>query len=291
MGPTFSPCPRPILKRPSTVPDVPSVPRERDEPTELLAIDRGILQPVVRFPARPALSKTFSAHSSTQYDRSPIVVQPNSCALPARGCPGRTYTLDDAASTFSPRQSSCRKRSPSRAGRHLHPRAASALPVAHHADEEDDDPTPRASPHAPLPALVPDLSSESDESDGFTSPPNELIVTGAHPPRSGKAGADSLAMGFAALHLSESEALAFLPHPPSSPRMYSSGNAHPPETDARAARHARTSNNEGSPTRKRHARTRSGASSEANARYKALSESSRLSGCSLADDLGCLDGF
>ena len=177
MGPTFSPCPRPILKRPSTVPDVPSVPRERDEPTELLAIDRGILQPVVRFPARPALSKTFSAHSSAQYDRSPIVVQPNSCALPARGCPGRTYNLDDPTPR-SPRASSSRVRSPSRAGRHLHPRATSALPI-----EEDDDPTPRASPHLPLPALVPDLSSESDESDGFTSPPNELVVAGRPPLR------------------------------------------------------------------------------------------------------------
>ncbi|KAH9836057.1 uncharacterized protein C8Q71DRAFT_672403, partial [Rhodofomes roseus] len=210
MGPTFSPCPRPILKRPSTVADVPSLSRDRDEPTELLAIDRGILQPVVRFPSRPALSKTFSAHSSAQYDRSPIVVQPNTCALPARGCPGRTYSLDDPALLASARASSSRRRSPSRAGRHLHPRAAAALP----ANEEDDDPTPRASPHAPLPALVPDLSSESDESDGFTSPPNELIAAGAHP-RSGKPGADSLSMGLASLHLSQSEALAFLPHPPS----------------------------------------------------------------------------
>lgn len=154
MGPTFSPCPRSILKRPSTVSDVPTVTRERDEPTELLAIDRGILQPVVRFPARPALSKTFSAHSPAQYDRSPIVVQHNFCALPARGCPGRTYNLDDP-NPRSLRASSSRVRSPSRSGRHLHPRATSALPL-----DEDDDPTPRASPHLQVPALVPDLSSE-----------------------------------------------------------------------------------------------------------------------------------
>ena len=99
-------------------------------------------------------------------------------------------------------------------------------------------------------------------------------------------------MGFASMHLSQSEALAFLPHPPSPPRAYGAGNAHPPETDVRSARHARTGRGEGSPTRerKRHTRSRSGAS-EMSARYKALSESSRLSGCSLADDLGCLGGF
>ena len=100
-------------------------------------------------------------------------------------------------------------------------------------------------------------------------------------------------MGLASMHLSQSEALAFLPHPPSPPRAYGAGNAHPPETDARSGRHARTGSSEGSPTRerKRHTRSRSGMSSEMSARYKALSESSRLSGCSLADDLGCLGGF
>jgi hypothetical protein len=70
------PTPRPILKRnPST-------------------LDKGRKQAVVHFPPSPIISKTFAAHSPSTYDRSPIVVVPNSCALPARGCPGRTYTLD-----------------------------------------------------------------------------------------------------------------------------------------------------------------------------------------------------
>ncbi|KAF9647004.1 hypothetical protein BDM02DRAFT_2832868 [Thelephora ganbajun] len=69
------PTPRPILKRnPST-------------------LDRERKQAVVHFPPSPIIAKTFVAHSPSTYDRSPIVVVPNSCALPERGCPGRTYTL------------------------------------------------------------------------------------------------------------------------------------------------------------------------------------------------------
>ena len=68
--------PRPILKRNPS-----SIARERK-------------QAVVHFPPSPIISKTFVAHSPSAYDRSPIVVAPNTCALPERGCPGRTYTLD-----------------------------------------------------------------------------------------------------------------------------------------------------------------------------------------------------
>ena len=68
--------PRPILKRNPS-----SIARERK-------------QAVVHFPPSPTISKTFMADSPSTYDRSPIVVVPNSCALPERGCPGRTYTLD-----------------------------------------------------------------------------------------------------------------------------------------------------------------------------------------------------
>ncbi|CAE6450626.1 unnamed protein product [Rhizoctonia solani] len=88
----------------------------------------------VHFPtAKRELVKTRVTHSPSSYDRSPIVVMPNSCALPARGCPGRTY---DASVD----------------GRAMHPAR-------------------RRSP-TPCPPLVPDEGS-SDDSDGLTSPPPE----------------------------------------------------------------------------------------------------------------------
>ncbi|ELU42380.1 hypothetical protein AG1IA_03590 [Rhizoctonia solani AG-1 IA] len=48
----------------------------------------------VHFPtAKRELVKTRVTHSPASYDRSPIVVLPNSCALPARGCPGSCWCL------------------------------------------------------------------------------------------------------------------------------------------------------------------------------------------------------
>jgi hypothetical protein len=82
------------------------------------------------------LTCTYDAYSAATYDRSPIVVAPNVCALPERG--GRTYVLDDSLSLARPR-----------------PRAPCY-------------PTRPSDPS--LPALIPDLSSESDESDAFPSP-------------------------------------------------------------------------------------------------------------------------
>ncbi|CAE7204197.1 unnamed protein product, partial [Rhizoctonia solani] len=90
----------------------------------------------VHFPtAKRDLVKTRVTHSPASYDRSPIVVAPNSCALPARGCPGRTYAPDAI-------------------GRSMHPSA------------------PRRRPSTPCPGLVPDEGS-SDDSDGLISPPPE----------------------------------------------------------------------------------------------------------------------
>ena len=40
----------------------------------------------VRFPSTPKLSTVHYTHCPASYDRSPILVLPNSCALPARGC-------------------------------------------------------------------------------------------------------------------------------------------------------------------------------------------------------------
>lgn len=60
-------------------------------------------------------------------------------------------------------------------GKHLHSRAGPSYDECGSSD--DGEATPIASPlqQVPvLPPLVPDLSSESEESDGFTSPPPEF---------------------------------------------------------------------------------------------------------------------
>ncbi|KAF8598508.1 hypothetical protein BDV93DRAFT_526693, partial [Ceratobasidium sp. AG-I] len=63
----------------------PAAPGSIGGPSEMLPY----AQANVHFPtAKRELVKTRVTHSPASYDRSPIVVQPNSCALPARGCPG-----------------------------------------------------------------------------------------------------------------------------------------------------------------------------------------------------------
>ncbi|KAI6037998.1 hypothetical protein EDC04DRAFT_2868551 [Pisolithus marmoratus] len=125
--------------------------------------------PAVHFPPPPSLTSVYAAHPSSAYDRSPIVVSPNACALPERGCPGRTYTLCDER----PTRSSLPKRHPSN-GNHFHPRAVShqiSTSPSRSAGDDHARTPPRTSPFVP-PPLIPDLSSESDESDAFVTPFN-----------------------------------------------------------------------------------------------------------------------
>lgn len=114
----------------------------------------------VHFPPSPSLTRTFTVHSSATYDRSPIVVSHNSCALPERGCPGRTYQLDEQQKGI-------------RCARDYHPRALSFA---------SNRPSSSSTTYPPVPPLVPDLSSESEESDGFTClPPDNLVASfGVH---------------------------------------------------------------------------------------------------------------
>lgn len=186
---TYCPCPRPILKRPlppSALEACPPTPH--DEHQQFLAIDPSILQPLVRFPPQPALvSSTHPVYSAAAYDRTPIIVSPNQCALPARGCPGRTYALSDAATYAHERArqryataqaSNQRDHNTARERQRSKPLYARAPMSAGESSESDGEVTPLAtSPltQAPaLPPLIPDLSSESEESDGFTSPPLEF---------------------------------------------------------------------------------------------------------------------
>jgi hypothetical protein len=154
----------------------------------------------VHFPPSPALTRTFFAHSPSTYDRSPIVVSPNDCALPERGCPGRTY--------FEETSSNRKRANLMLSTKGYHPKAFAA---------------PALGPNYDLPPLVPDLSSESDESDGMASlPPPSSVTFGPHGlPSSSTFRAVSTTLditmhthGYAAY--SQDAALAFLPYSPSS---------------------------------------------------------------------------
>jgi len=168
----------------------------------------------VHFPPSPSLTThTFAVYSAAVYDRSPIVVAPNNCALPERGCPGRTYALEEEGPSIP----NVPKRHPLD-GRERHPRAIMF-----------QDNTQRRF-YTPLPALIPDLSSESDESDSSLHTP--LVSSAAHhihglaiPPAKHQV-LDYPLYAHGSLELSPS-ALSFLPHPPSSPTRTSYDYATP----------------------------------------------------------------
>jgi hypothetical protein len=175
----------------------------------------------VHFPPSPALTSTFACHSSTVYDRSPIVVVPNTCALPERGCPGRTYALGEGGEeeeadeydncvSMSPKKE--KRKTKTARDRDFHPRALAfaaassssppsspsfgpcgGAPVGSYSSSFALPPSAVSSTstsyasvslsaayynynyeHAPVPALVHDLSSESDESDGVSSLPAQI---------------------------------------------------------------------------------------------------------------------
>ncbi|EIW76798.1 hypothetical protein CONPUDRAFT_168552 [Coniophora puteana RWD-64-598 SS2] len=286
MYPSSSPAaiPRPILKRHQT---------SRDYPSSHCSPDRfhG-----VHFPPSPVLAKTHLVHSPSTYDRSPIVVGENDCALPERGCPGRTYNLDDSSSSGSSAESA--RRLLHRSSDHCHPRAALVSQTSqnqHH--RRTSSPMARtytgteldyrshqnhSIPHT-MPSLIPDVSSESDESDGFTSPPpdslNVTLASGPSIPRPRVARASNT--GFPNMtpcddgsNLYASSNPSFLPHPPSS------------DDKPKRRKHR---DQDGKPSSRR-----SGAARVAgdDASYTSFSLCKGLSNCSLDSSPGdCLDGF
>lgn len=80
--------PRPILKSSSRKSSTSSTSSCDSIPSS----SRG---PCVQFSA--CLSTTYLTHASTDYNRCPIDVTPNTLAIPKRGCPGRTYRDEQAA--------------------------------------------------------------------------------------------------------------------------------------------------------------------------------------------------
>jgi hypothetical protein len=145
----------------------------------------------VHFPPSPRLSTFQFTHSPQLYDRSPLVVQPNACALPKRG--ERVYLAEDY--DYTAQDDIIRDSIPLRNG---------YLPFEH----------TREIPTYP-PAL--DYSSsqtESDDSDGSLSTPPDPTNLGATP-LIATHPSDILGPSLARRR-SDSDVLGFLPHPPTS---------------------------------------------------------------------------
>ncbi|KAA1467866.1 hypothetical protein DENSPDRAFT_770911 [Dentipellis sp. KUC8613] len=177
-----------------------------------------VYSPRVHFPPTPSLASTHLTHSPNQYDRAPIVVTPNACALPERN--ERTY--------YSHGPDRDRHSKPRVKGSYFHPHAYEATER-----EPVDVPPPSFHP----PPLVPDISSESDESDTpMTTPPDPQLLpplpfhlpNTAHPPLGGMGGA------------MEDAKRSFLPHPPS-PTMEKDKRKRSPSRSRGQLRQARRS--------------------------------------------------
>jgi len=115
----------------------------------------------VRFPSSPKLSTVHFTHCPNSYDRTPITVSPNSCAMPERGC--REYGSTSSSSSSSSQSQSFWL------GNHMHPSVLDRMASEGRFGEMYEG------------GLVPPpLSSDdgsSEESDGIASPPPETVCT------------------------------------------------------------------------------------------------------------------
>ncbi|KAI5116864.1 hypothetical protein M0805_001746 [Coniferiporia weirii] len=87
--------------------------------------------PKVHFPPTPCTHQTYPTHSVSSYDKAPIVVLPNDCTLPERGCPGQMYNSASDKGT----QSSGDVINGSSSGKHLHLHATEESATGY--DKED----------------------------------------------------------------------------------------------------------------------------------------------------------
>ena len=182
----------------------------------------------VHFPPSPSqlVSATYYAYPSAYYDRTPLVVAPNECALPSRNCPERTYVIcDREARLLKQVKDDVEQKSEydgdADARRTSLNTPRSYLSSQHHLDYFSPPSSYYPTPHTS--SNMPELTwSESEDSDGLISPP--LDSDSCH--------------NFSALHMSSTathdrtrsqrpflssaadvsqDVLAFLPHPPLHP--------------------------------------------------------------------------
>lgn len=127
------------------------------------------------------------------YDRSSTIVMPNECALPARGCPGKTYFSTQVANVARTGRRLGRCATPagsrgnSRSRMNMSPPPSPSLCARHILyPDEYPFPSPNPSPRAmAAPPLVPDTGftpQSSDDSDqGLSTPPETASQTPTPP--------------------------------------------------------------------------------------------------------------
>ncbi|CDO73396.1 hypothetical protein BN946_scf185013.g30 [Trametes cinnabarina] len=157
----MSPRPHPILKRDMSPFRTPTLPFSNCGP---------LFSPHVHFPPTPRIAATYPADSPTTYDRAPITVSPNICALPRRG--ERTIYTPSADLEGERRGRSrhrargCGGSGENIKGSYFHPRAYEACK-----------PEPLNVPTAPFdlpstPPLDQDLSPSDESDETVTTPPD-----------------------------------------------------------------------------------------------------------------------
>lgn len=153
--------PRPILKHHLDIPTP-----EPLEPFPFAACPSVLLTTRhVHFPPTPTLTSTFTTHSPSAYDRTPVSVSPNTCALPGRH--ERELFVDNVPPPSHRRPSSTshsshsrRARAPSPKGSYFHPRAYEAC-------------APEQFPSAAWSTSVSSPDSESSSSDSQVTTPSD----------------------------------------------------------------------------------------------------------------------
>ncbi|EIN14326.1 hypothetical protein PUNSTDRAFT_140643 [Punctularia strigosozonata HHB-11173 SS5] len=202
-----SPRPRPILKQDSSDSSESSESDGSNNPFPFATCSNNAVNSShVRFPPTPKLSCAQVTYSPYQYDRAPIHVSPNVCALPDRH--ERDY-----------KEQRCRRTGRDvPKGSYFHPRAYEACHI------ESAGTTP---PAYDPPPLVLDVSSESDDSP-VTTPPDprsrNMPPRAFHQFSSGPMSPPIYPPGITPQdNVTLGDALTFLPHPPTAPGKERSG--------------------------------------------------------------------
>ncbi|CAA7265003.1 unnamed protein product [Cyclocybe aegerita] len=174
--------------------------------------------PHVHFPPTPSMAQMEITHSPFAYDRKPIVVAPNVCAMPARGerkVQGflEGYSSSSSGGYFQPRASECVEyaaaydpppelyQSPEPASSMLfrhdtsiptsasqpypypYPTCQIRPSTAHNINQRDRHPKQRSQPgHVPPPLVFDSASSDSSDSSDLGSPPDPSNHGSVYPP-------------------------------------------------------------------------------------------------------------